>query len=39
MRYTYQYKALPATDQKLELNGWLRTCQYWYARRESRAFE
>jgi putative transposase len=30
MRYTYQYKALPATDQKLELNGWLRTCQYWY---------
>jgi putative transposase len=30
MRYTYQYKALPATGQKLELNGWLRTCQYWY---------
>jgi putative transposase len=30
MRYTYQYKALPPTDQKLELNGWLRICQYWF---------
>jgi putative transposase len=30
MRYTYQYKALPDTSQKLELNDWLRICQYWY---------
>ncbi len=30
MKYTYQYKALPTTEQKLELNLWLRICQYWY---------
>ncbi|MEH1993652.1 RNA-guided endonuclease InsQ/TnpB family protein [Nostoc sp.] len=30
MKYTYQYRALPTTEQKLELNLWLRTCQYWY---------
>jgi putative transposase len=30
MDYTYQYKALPSTNQKLELNIWRRTCQYWY---------
>ena len=30
MKYTYQYNALPTTQQKLELNIWLRTCQYWY---------
>jgi putative transposase len=32
MKYTYQYKALPTTSQKLELNLWLRICQYWYNR-------
>ncbi|MFB8788273.1 MAG: transposase [Potamolinea sp.] len=32
MKYTYQYKALPTTEQKLELNLWRRTCQYWYNR-------
>jgi putative transposase len=32
MKYTYQYKALPTTEQKLELNAWVRTCQYWYNR-------
>ena len=32
MKYTYQYKALPTTEQKLELNLWLRICQYWYNR-------
>jgi putative transposase len=26
----YQYRAYPDTNQKLELNNWLRTCQYWY---------
>jgi putative transposase len=32
MKYTYQYKALPTTQQKLELNLWLKTCKYWYNR-------
>lgn len=32
MKYTYQYRALPTTQQKLELNLWLRVCQYWYNR-------
>lgn len=32
MKYTYQYKALPTSEQKLELNLWLRICQYWYNR-------
>jgi len=26
----YQYRAYPNTNQKLELNSWIRTCQYWY---------
>ncbi|MEI2577230.1 transposase [Scytonema sp. PRP1] len=26
----YQYRAYPNTNQKLELNSWLRICQYWY---------
>ncbi|WP_414582522.1 RNA-guided endonuclease InsQ/TnpB family protein [Scytonema sp. PCC 10023] len=26
----YQYRAYPNTNQKLELNTWLRTCRYWY---------
>ncbi|WP_407889288.1 helix-turn-helix domain-containing protein [Scytonema sp. NUACC26] len=25
----YQYRAYPDTNQKLELNEWLRICQYW----------
>ncbi|WP_199331753.1 helix-turn-helix domain-containing protein [Aulosira sp. FACHB-615] len=36
MKYTYQYKAIPTTDQKLELNHWLRICQYWYNRQLAR---
>jgi putative transposase len=32
MKYTYQYKACPTTQQKLELNLWLRICQLWYNR-------
>jgi putative transposase len=39
MKYTYQYKALPATEQKLELNLWLRTCQYWYNRQLGDRFD
>ncbi len=30
MKYTYQYRLLPTTVQKLELNYWLRVCRYWY---------
>ncbi|MDR9896162.1 transposase [Aetokthonos hydrillicola Thurmond2011] len=26
----YQYRAYPDTNQKLELNEWLRICRYWY---------
>lgn len=32
MKYTYQFRLIPTTDQKLELNYWLRVCQYWYNR-------
>jgi putative transposase len=32
MKYTYQYQLLPTTDQKLELNDWLRIGRYWYNR-------
>jgi len=39
MKYTYQYKALPTTQQKLELNIWLRTCQYWYNRQLGDRFD
>ncbi|MDJ0615702.1 MAG: helix-turn-helix domain-containing protein [Calothrix sp. MO_192.B10] len=30
MLLNYQYRAYPDTDQKLELNNWLRVCRYWY---------
>ncbi len=30
MLLNYQYRAYPDTNQKLELNEWLRICQYWY---------
>ena len=30
MKSTYQYRLLPTTAQKLELNYWLRVCRYWY---------
>jgi transposase len=39
MKYTYQYKVLPTTQQKLELNLWLRICQYWYNRQLGDRFE
>ena len=28
--YNYQYRLRPTTEQKLELNSWLRICRYWY---------
>jgi putative transposase len=39
VKYTYQYKALPTTEQKLELNAWVRTCQYWYNRQLGDRFD
>ena len=30
MLLNYQYRMYPATNQKEELNDWLRICQYWY---------
>lgn len=39
MKYTYQYKALPTTQQKLELNLWRRICQYWYNRQLGDRFD
>jgi len=39
MKYTYQYKAIPSTEQKLELNIWLRICQYWYNRQLGDRFD
>ncbi|MGG6267425.1 RNA-guided endonuclease InsQ/TnpB family protein [Leptolyngbya sp. AN03gr2] len=39
MKLTHQYKALPTTEQKLELNLWLRICQYWYNRQLGDRFD
>ena len=30
VRYNYQYRLRPTTEQKLVLNDWLRICRYWY---------
>lgn len=30
MLLNYQYRAYPNTNQKLQLNSWLRICRYWY---------
>ncbi|EKQ70357.1 transposase [Leptolyngbyaceae cyanobacterium JSC-12] len=30
MLLNYQYRTYPNTNQKLELNYWLRVCRYWY---------
>lgn len=30
MLLNYQYRAYPDTNQKLDLNTWLRVCRYWY---------
>ncbi len=38
MKYTYQYRLFPTTEQKLELNHWLRICRYWYNRQLGERF-
>ncbi len=38
MIYNYQYRLKPRTEQKLELNNWLRTCRYWYNRQLGERF-
>ncbi|WP_039896816.1 RNA-guided endonuclease TnpB family protein [Lyngbya sp. PCC 8106] len=32
MKYTYQYRLYPETEQTNTLNDWLRVCRYWYNR-------
>ncbi|MGK7897072.1 MAG: RNA-guided endonuclease InsQ/TnpB family protein, partial [Xenococcus sp. (in: cyanobacteria)] len=39
MIYNYQYRLRPTTEQKLVLNNWLRTCQYWYNRQLGERFD
>lgn len=38
MKLTYQYRLFPTTEQKLELNQWLRLCRYWYNRQLGERF-
>jgi putative transposase len=38
MKTTYQYKFYPDTNQKLELNNWLRISRYWYNRQLGERF-
>lgn len=39
MIYVYQYRLYPTPSQTLELNDWLRTCQYWYNRQLGERFD
>ncbi len=38
VKTTYQYRFYPDTDQKLELNEWLRISRYWYNRQLGERF-
>jgi putative transposase len=38
MKTTYQYKFYLDTNQKLELNDWLRISRYWYNRQLGERF-
>jgi putative transposase len=38
MKTTYQYRFYPDTNQKLQLNHWLRICRYWYNRQLGERF-
>ena len=39
MKYTYQYRLMPTTDQKITLTEWLRICRFWYNRQLGDRFE
>jgi putative transposase len=39
VKTTYQYQFYPDTNQKLELNHWLRICRYWYNRQLGDRFD
>ncbi len=38
MKYTYQYRLRPTTEQKVTLNEWLRICRFWYNRQLGERF-
>jgi putative transposase len=38
MKYTYQYRLMLTTQQKLTLNQWLRICRFWYNRQLGERF-
>ncbi len=39
LRYNYQYRLRPTTEQKLILNDWLRIFRYWYNRQLGERFD
>ncbi|MEM8779402.1 MAG: transposase [Cyanobacteria bacterium P01_G01_bin.49] len=39
MKYTYQYRLLPTTDQKITFNQWLRVCRFWFNRQLGERFQ
>jgi putative transposase len=39
MKTTYQYQFYADTNQKSELNHWLRICRYWYNRQLGGRFD
>ena len=39
MKFNYQYRLYPTTEQKLALNEWLRICRYWYNRQLGERFD
>jgi putative transposase len=39
LRFNYQYRLRPTTEQKLVLNNWLRICRYWYNFQVGERFE
>lgn len=39
MKYTYQYRLMLTTDQKITLNEWLRICRFWYNRQLGDRFD
>jgi putative transposase len=39
MLLNYQYRVYPNTNQKLQLNSWLRICRYWYNRQLGDRFD